>query len=138
MPAVLTVRDEHLTPGDAGASFELEFPTESITVRELIRERVYQEVEDLNRRAAAAKASAVGYTGLVTPRDLERALNGEPKGNPRVVDWKAQYAIATDAYEAGRFLVLVGDHQTESLDEVITIGRGTEVTFLRLVMLVGG
>ena len=137
MPAVLTVRDEHLTPGDAGVTFELEFPTESITVRELIRERVYQEVEDLNRRAAQAKSAAVGYTGLVTPRDLERALNGEPKGKPRTVDWKQQY-IATEAYEAGRFMVLVGDHQTESLDETITIGRGTEVTFLRLVMLVGG
>lgn len=138
MPAVLTVRDEHLTPGDAGTSFQLEFPTESITVRELIRERVYQEVEDLNRRAAAAKACTVGYTGLVTPRDLERALNGEPKGKPRVVDWKEQYEIAAGAYEAGRFLVLVGDHQTASLDETITIGRGMEVTFLRLVMLVGG
>jgi len=138
MPAMLTVRDEHLTPGDAGAAFELEFPTESITVRELIRERVYQEVDDLNRRAEAASSDAVRYTGLVTPRDLERSLNAEPTKRTRRVDWKAQYEIAAETYGLGRFLVLVGDHQTESLDEVITIERGTEITFLRLMLLVGG
>lgn len=137
MPAVLTVRDEHLTPEDAGGSFELEFPTESITVRELIRERVYQEVDDLNRRAD--KAHGQRYSGLVTPRDLERSLNGDPKGGrPKRVDWKTQFEVATEAYELGRFLVLVGDHQTASLDETITIGHGTEVTFLRLMLLVGG
>jgi len=32
----------------------------------------------------------------------------------------------------------VGDRQAASLDEVIEIAPGTEVTFLRLVMLVGG
>ena len=47
MSVTVTVRDETL----AGAPYHeipLEFPAERITVRELIRERVYQEAQDFN------------------------------------------------------------------------------------------
>lgn len=53
MTATLTIRDQSLRPGSADHVFELEFPTESVTIRELIRERVYQEAEDYNRTARA-------------------------------------------------------------------------------------
>lgn len=132
MPATLTVRDESLG-GVEQHRFTLEFPTESISVRELIRERVYQEVQDYNRR----KDGAV-FRGLVQPSDAEVALNGSKVKPGREIDWKAQFAKACEAYENNRILVLAGDHQTASLDETITITRGSEVTFLRLVMLVGG
>ena len=49
----------------------LEFPTERITVRELIRERVYQEVQDFNRKQGERV-----FRGLVQPTDAERVLNG--------------------------------------------------------------
>lgn len=138
MPSVLTIKDEHLSTGDEEHTFELEFPTESITVRELIRERVYQEVDDLNRRARDAGASAKRYSGLITPSDLEQSLNGERQPGAKQVDWKKQFEVAQNGFERRRFLVLVGERQAESLDETIQIGRDTEVTFLRLVMLVGG
>jgi len=52
MSATLTVRDE--TPaGGVSREWSLEFLDETITVRDLIRERVYQEVQDYNRRADA-------------------------------------------------------------------------------------
>lgn len=138
MPSVLTIKDEHLSTGDAEHTFELEFPTESITVRELIRERVYQEVDDLNRRAREVGDSAKRYQGLIVPREMERSLNADRRPGAREVDWKQQFEVAQDGFERRRFLVLVGDRQAESLDETIEIGRGTEVTFVRLVMLVGG
>ena len=47
MPATLTVRDE-TTTGQSFEAITLEFLTDHITVRELIRERVYQEVKDFN------------------------------------------------------------------------------------------
>ena len=131
MPATITVRDE-TTAGGLQQEFSLEFPTDRIIVRELIRERVYQEVQDYNREKGGI------FRGLIQPNDAEQELNGYRMKKPREIDWKKQFEKATEAFEANRILILVEDHQAESLDEEIEIGRGTEVTFLRLVMLVGG
>ena len=127
----LTVRDE-TTAGDSSAPITLDFPTEQITVRELIRERIYQEVQDYNRNKLGA------FRGLIQPTDAEVALNGYKLKPGREINWKHQFEQACDAFKASRVLVLAGDRQTESLDEVISLTRGVEVTFLKLVPLVGG
>ena len=134
MSMVITVHDE-TTGGFRSNSFELTFPTESITVRELIRERIYQEVQDYNRKA---DDTATLFRGLVQPRESEVAINGFRVPTGKQVDWKDQFVKACTAYEQNRILVLAGDQQTESLDETLLLKRGTEVTFLRLVLLVGG
>lgn len=134
VPFQVLVRDE-TTAGDRSDAIELTFPVEQITVRELIRERVYQEVDDYNRRSADPGAT---FRGLVQPTDAEKVLNGVRPRAKRTIDWKKQFDEACQAYERNRILVLVGDHQTESLEETITLTRGVEVTFLRLVLLVGG
>ncbi len=131
MSATLTVLDE-TTAGTVNNRMTLEFPTERITVRELIRERVYQEVQDYNREKAGS------FRGLIQPSEAEVALNGYRLKPGREINWKAQFERACEAYEARRVLVLAGERQTASLDETIEITRGTEVTFLRLVPLVGG
>jgi hypothetical protein len=69
---VLTIRDE-TTAGSETNRFTLEFPTERITIRDLIRERVYQEVQDYNREKAHAGGT---FRGLVQPTEAEVALNG--------------------------------------------------------------
>ena len=135
--AALAVRDE-TTSGTISRRFTLEFPTERVTVRALIRERVYQEVDDFNRRQREGKSGPAAFQGLVQPTDAEVALNGFKVKKGREIDWKKQFEKACEAYERNQVLVLVGDKQTGGLEEVIEIGRGTEVTFLRLVMLVGG
>lgn len=150
MPVTLTVRDETAT-GQAMHSIELEFLTERITVRELIRSRVYQEVKDHNVRAAqsaAARSSgssepptqvgAQPFRGLVTPTDTERELNTAARREPRQIDWKKQFDVATSAFERNGFLILVDDRQAESLDEEIEIRPATNVSFVKLVPLVGG
>lgn len=131
MPATLTVRDESAA-GAAEHTFELTFPTEHITVEELIRERVYQEVQDYNRDKPSV------FRGLVQPTPMEQTLNGAKQPRTREVDWRAQFDKAREAFKRNGFLVLVGDRQAASLDEVIEITRGTEVSFLKLVPLVGG
>ena len=70
MAATLMIRDEEMT-GKTVAEFALEFLTERITIRELIRSRVYQEVKDHN-----AKQNLAEFNGLVQPTDAERTLNG--------------------------------------------------------------
>ena len=129
MPMVV-IRDS-LTAGGEDGVYELEFPSEQMTVRELIRERVYQEVQDYNLAKRTRKM-------LVQPDEEEAARNQTEQRTRRDVDWKTQFDIACDAFAKRSFLVLVEDRQVTSLDESVTLQRGVEVTFLQLVPLVGG
>ena len=128
------VRDETAT-GSVTNELTLDVLSESITVRELIRSRVYQEVQDYNLRQRQGDAS---FRGLVTPTDAERALNGVRLRTPREVDWKQQFDKACDAFDRNGFFVLVDDRQAESLDEPVTLRHDTRVSFVKLVPLVGG
>ena len=132
MPATLTIRDEELT-GKTLNEFSLDFLTERITVRELIRSRVYQEVKDHN-----AQQNQLEFCGLVQPTDTERTLNGFRMKTPRQIDWKEQFDKALEAFEQQQILILIDDHQAESLEEEIEIRTDTRVSFLRLTLLVGG
>jgi len=136
MSVTLTVRDE-TSSGDVYHERPLEFPTERITVRELIRERVYQEVQDFNHRRDEQV-----FRGLVQPTDAERVLNGKPteyrlKAH-RAIDWKSQFEKALEAFERNGYFILIDDKQAESLDQELVIGRGTLVSFVKLTLLVGG
>lgn len=131
MPATLTVRDETVA-GESTHEFTLDFLTEHITVQELIRSRVYQEVKDYNARKPEL------FRGLVQPTDAEATLNGFKVKKKKVIDWNEQYELAVQAFEANRVLILVDSRQVESLEEKITIRTDTVVSFLRLVPLVGG
>jgi len=131
MATTLTVRDES-SAGQTLHEFALEVLSERLSVRELIRSRVYQEVQDYNLRQPQV------YRGLVQPTDAERTLNGFTLKKPRQIDWKQQFDKAIEAFEANRILILVDDKQVDSLDEEIVIGPRTRVSFLRLTMLVGG
>jgi len=141
MMATITIRDESTGLGHEDRMFTLEIPSESMTVRELIRERVYQEVDDYNR-AAREQTESPRFYGLVQPEKHEAELNeplrAKESRKTRELDWKKQFEVAIEAYEHNQFIVLVGDEQTTSLDQKIELTPSTEVVFLRLVMLVGG
>ena len=135
---LLKIRDETAT-GSVTNELTLDGLTESITVRELIRSRVYQEVQDYNlrQRQDAGKST---FNGLVTPTDAERALNGPGTRlrKPREIDWKQQFEEACDGFERNGYFILIDDRQAESLDEVITLQHDSRVSFVKLVPLVGG
>lgn len=131
MPVTLTVNDENVG-GQRLQQWSLEVLTEHITVRELIRSRVYQEVQDYNLKRPEL------FRGLVQPTDAERTLNGFKLPKGRQIEWREQYEKAIKAFEQNRVILLVGERQAASLEEEIEIKPGTEVTFLRLVPLVGG
>jgi hypothetical protein len=138
--ATLTIRDETAT-GRTTGELTLDVLDETITVRELIRSRVYQEVQDHNRRKASAEP--IKFNGLVTPRDEERMLNADAADaaqarHLREIDWRRQFDVACDAFQRNGFFVLVDDKQVESLDELIAVRHDTTVSFVRLMPLVGG
>jgi hypothetical protein len=127
----VTIKDASLS-GETLREFALELLTERITVRELIRSRVYQEVDDYN-----AKGLDV-FQGLVEPSDAEKTLNGWRPRRPRQIAWQPQFEAAVAAFERNRILILVDDEQAESLDQSVLITPKTTVSFLKLVPLVGG
>jgi hypothetical protein len=122
MPTTLTLRDETAT-GHVVGTRTLDFLAEQITVRELIARRVQEEVREHNR------ARTGPFNGLVRP------ANG---GEGHEVDWERQRDAALAAFAGNGFFILVGNRQVESLDETIRLELGTEVSFVRLVPLVGG
>lgn len=127
----LNIRDSS-TLGNDGPIFVLDFLTERITVRELIRSRVYQEVKDYNTQQPAY------FQGLVQPTDAEQTLNGYKLRKPRQIDWEKQVEMAIAAFLSNGFIILVDDEQVTELEDEITVAPNTEVTFLKLVPLVGG
>jgi hypothetical protein len=131
MPPTLTIHDE-TTSGQKTNAFTLDCLTERMTVRELIRARIYQEVQDYNQREPEY------FRGLVEPTNAERVLNGYKLRTRRKIDWEEQYQRSLEAFERNGFFVLVGDKQAENLDQEFAVRVETEVSFVKLVPLVGG
>jgi len=129
--STLVIHDATPT-GEKTGTLTLDGLAERLTVRELIRARIYQEVQDHNRSGATL------FRGLVQPADTEKTLNGFKFSRPRTLDWEQQYRRAQDAFRRNGFVVLVGDRQAESLDEEFEVRPDTEVRFVKLVPLVGG
>ncbi|MGW6892155.1 hypothetical protein [Streptomyces chartreusis] len=128
---MVTFVDE-TTSGSRGDGWGLEIAEERLTAGELIRRRVFQEVAEYNARTPEV------FQGLVQPRDAERVLNGYVMRTARRMAPETQTQLALKAFAGNGFLVLVGDRQITELDEEIELGPGTEITFLKLVALVGG
>lgn len=112
--------------------FVLDVLTERMTVQELIRRRVYQEVKDYNADQTEM------FQGLVQPTDAEQALNGYRMKKPRQIDWEEQYNRAIAAFNSNGFILLINDEQAESLEQEIELKPETSATFLKLTPLVGG
>lgn len=110
----------------------LDVPSGHITIKELIRLRVFKEVEAHN------KSQKPVFNGLVQPTETEKTLNGFKFQKPKQVDAGKQYSAALEAFKANRILVLIDDLQVEDLDEEIDLDDTTTVSFLKLVPLVGG
>jgi hypothetical protein len=134
MPTALKIRDETTLSlgGDDERDFILDVPDERITVRQLIRARVYREVHDYNLDQPEY------FHGLIQPSDAERSLNGFKMRKRRSIDPEKQFELAERAFYTNGFILLVDGRQLDELEEEIEVRPDTTVTFLKLVPLVGG
>jgi len=130
----LTVRDE-TTAGDSLGELQLQLESEQVTVADLIRARVHQEVRAHNAKAASARH---GFAGLVQPSETERELDDAGPRGDRRVDAEAQTRVALNAFGRGNVLLLVDDRQVDDPDQTVSLRQGSTITFLKLVPLVGG
>ncbi len=106
---------------------------ERLSVREIIRARIWQEVQEYNAQQKAAK-----FEGLILPTDEEQRLNVDKAGSFKPIDWERQYQTALRGFETNCFFILIGEQQASSLDEEFVMEAETEVSFVKLVPLVGG
>ncbi|MEU8797611.1 hypothetical protein [Spirillospora sp. NPDC048819] len=129
--AAVTFRDE-TAAGRPVAEFQVEGLPGRMTVRELIRLRVREEVARHNARPTDR------FNGLVRPDDAETELNGYRLRAPRRIDWERQADIAERAFAGNGYFVLAGDRQVEDLDEEVDLTTGLNLVFVKLVPLAGG
>jgi hypothetical protein len=113
-------------------TFTVHVSGETISVRELIRLRIFQEVEDFNKRQPAV------FNLLVQPGETERTLNGYKFHKPHPINPQAQFEKAIQAFDSNGFIVLVNDKQVDTLEDEIALHPETSITFLKLIPLVGG
>jgi hypothetical protein len=131
MAVTVTVRDES-SPGKVAGTLTLADIPAAITLRDLIRTRVREEV------ASANAAPGRELRTLVEPVDAERTLNGYRLRARRRIDWEKQADAAEEAFGRNGFFVLVGGRQVDDLDEELQLGPETEIRFVKLTPLVGG
>ena len=118
--------------GNKTNEFHLDLNEQQIPLRELLKRRVYEEVQAFNL------AQPEHFRGLIQPTDTEQELNGYRLRKRRQLSWRAQYDRAVEAFRQRGFIVLVNQTQVDDLEAQIDLQMGTEVTFLKLVPLVGG
>ena len=117
MPSV-TIRDRTST-GDPTGTITLPGLPDGITLRQLIRWRVREEVAHYNLSPWRT------LMGLVKPAD--------PPRTPE--DWQAQADAAIDLFLANGYIVLVNGMQVTDLETRIDLKRNPDVRFIRLTPL---
>jgi hypothetical protein len=135
VPITVTIKDQS-GAGRVAASITLDGIADRITLRDLVRTRVREEVARYNAERAAARGGI--FAGLVMPEGAELTRLGFRMPKPRLIDWEQQAGKAIEAFGHNGFFVLVDDRQVTELDEELALTPDSDIRFIRLVQLVGG
>ncbi|MEM6321251.1 MAG: hypothetical protein AAF960_26575 [Bacteroidota bacterium] len=127
----LTIKDETAL-GDVLHETQLHFETTSVTIADIIKNRVTTEVTAYNQRQTAH------FKGFVQPTAAEKILNGYRLKKPKPIDVEKQVYVALDAFQKNGFFILVDNLQADSLTQKVEIRPTTTVSFIKLTPLVGG
>ena len=100
MPA-LTIEDRTATGRPTGTGITLPDLPDRITLRELIRTRVREEVARYNLQPLAM------FRGLVQPDESDATSDGYRMHRARPLDWQRQADVAIRSFERNGFFVLV-------------------------------
>lgn len=101
----------------------LEFSLPKITVATLIESRILAEMDRMQSESKRVYRTTEVETAARKKRDQNLA---------------DQINRAQDAFMRGQLLVLFPNRQAQTLEETISLEDGEDVTFLRLVPLIGG
>ncbi len=129
--ATLTIEDRTST-GDPTGSITLPGLPDRITLRQLIRLRVREEVARYNLRPSDV------FRGLVQPDGAEPTSDGFRMAARQPIDWQLQADVAIDRFQANGYFVLVNGRQVVDLETRLDLTDDPHVRFVRLTPLVGG
>jgi hypothetical protein len=127
----ITILDEAMT-GTASEVMKLIFDTKLVTIREVIKRRVQEEVANYNQKVNGT------FYGLVKPTNAETFAAGYRIKPKQLVDPNKQIEIAITAFQRNGFFILVDNKQFEHLDDEILVADTTNISFVKLTPLVGG
>lgn len=124
----------------------LELAGRRLTAGELIRRAVEEQLRELTARqslSAERRRQALDRQYLTDEEIGRQAASGAVGRTPRSRAPRAgavgeEVDRALRAFESGAFALIVDGRQVERLEEMVDLGLGTRVTFLRLMPLVGG
>jgi hypothetical protein len=129
--ATLTIEDRTATGTPIG-HIDLPDVPDRITLRDLIRLRVREEVARYNLRPVEE------FQGLVQPEGAEPVGRAFRLRQPRRLDWEKQAGVACESFERNGFFVLVNRKQVTELDDTIELVGSVDIGFIKLTPLVGG
>jgi hypothetical protein len=130
MSIMLRITDKELGAAEIVAP-DLLVPLLTISAREILRLRIEAEVERYNATRGASHL-------LIQPAPRESELNGSREARFRELKVAPQIALAIEAVEKRRVIMLLNGRQVTSLDETFVLTPSSEARFIRLVPLVGG
>jgi len=107
--------------GDQLAEMCLSFDAVKVSVREIISERVRDEVTRLKARGAGG-------------RDIDHLLMKYGVE----IDVSAAIEKALAGFESNQFIVLLDNTQVESLDQMVDLQKTQAASFVKLTPLAGG
>jgi selenophosphate synthase len=124
-------KDETMT-GTILNTWSLPIVYETLSVRDIIQARVYKEVDKYN------ETTSTYFNGLIQPDQTESTLNGYKMKKHRKINPEEQFQKAIEGFQSNSFMILINNRQVETLDEIIPIDENIEISFIKLIPLVGG
>ena len=146
MTALLKIRDEFFgaKTQTSPPSINLKIASARISAREIIRQRVFVEVAEINeqrmsnaRHHERTRSFLIGVEEGSAEDTLNRHLPRKRRAS-HLLDAEEELGKAVTGFQTNRFIMLLDDRQVENLDEDFTVVPDSEVTFLHLTPLKGG
>ncbi len=128
---ILRIRDE-TAMGQVIYEFDLLLSKPQVSVKEIISERVKLEVENYRN-----KKKSKGYS-LFEVDKVEQILNKYDLKTTSKLDIEKQVAIALRAFDSNEFFIIIDNTQVDSLEQRVDITDNLQVSFLKLVPIMGG
>ena len=125
-PISIKILDE-TTSGTILNQLKLDFLTAKISLCDLITNRVRTEIENQKQSQTPQMYSLIEGDTDKTESELL---------NPDLIHKKVEFAL--EMFQKNGFLVLIDDVQMVDLTQEIYLNHQTQITFLKLIPLIGG
>ncbi len=128
---ILRIRDE-TAMGQVIYEFDLLLSKPQVSVKEIISERVKLEVENYRN-----KKKSKGYS-LFEVDKVEQIFNKYDLKITSKLNIEKQVAIALRAFDSNEYFIIIDITQVDSLEQRVDITDNLQVSFLKLVPIMGG